>query len=396
MTKIKSAKPSKKDTLHSTNPSKIRPVLMKYLKRYFIDAMSAMALGLFASLIIGLILKQLFQLTDIGFMTDIKEAIKSVIPVAGVRGLIETATAATSPLVGAVIGVAVANGLKSKPLAMYSAGVAGAIGYSVKAASLFVIAGTTSEKIVSAGPVGAFVAAILAAEIGTWVSGKTRFDILLVPASAILSGSFIAILIGPGVAGFMAWIGQVIILATELLPLPLGILVSALMGIVLTAPISSAALSIMLGLSGLAAGASTAGCSAHMVGFAVASYRENRFPGLVAQGLGTSMLQVGNIVKRPQIMLPAVAASVVTGALSTTVFKMRNIAAGAGMGTSGLVGPLTTWNTMTAGIDALPGLTVLIYILLLFFIIPAIVALLTSELLRRIGWIRYGDMKLDL
>jgi len=185
-------------------------------------------------------------------------------------------------------------------------------------------------------------------------------------------------------------------MATELLPLPLGIAVSASMGLALTAPISSAALSIMLGLSGLAAGAATAGCSAHMVGFAVASYRDNKMPGLIAQGVGTSMLQVGNIVKRPQILLPAITASVVTGALSTTVFGMRNIAAGAGMGTSGFVGQFTTWSTMTAGTDALPGYLVLIYMLVLHIVIPAAVALATSEILRRIGWIRTGDMKLEL
>ncbi|MDD2392638.1 MAG: PTS sugar transporter subunit IIC [Eubacteriales bacterium] len=375
---------------------KIKTVIIKYLRRYFIDAMSAMAMGLFASLIIGLILKQLFQLTDIGFVADVKEWIKSILPVSGMRKLIETATGASSPLIGAAIGVAVANGLKSKPLAMYSAGIAGAIGYGVKAAGVLVIGGAVSEQSVSAGPVGAFVAAIVAAEIGSLVSGKTKFDILLVPASSILSGTFLAVLIGPGIASFMAWFGRLIVMATELLPLPLGIAVSASMGLALTAPISSAALSIMLGLSGLAAGAATAGCSAHMVGFAVASYRDNKMPGLIAQGVGTSMLQVGNIVKRPQILLPAITASVVTGALSTTVFGMRNIAAGAGMGTSGFVGQFTTWSTMTAGTDALPGYLVLIYMLVLHIVIPAAVALATSEILRRIGWIRTGDMKLEL
>ncbi len=375
---------------------KFKSVIVRYLKRYFIDAMSAMAMGLFASLIIGLILKQLFQLTDIGIMPDVKEWIKTVLPVSGMRKLIETATGAASPLIGAAIGVAVASGLKSKPLAVYSAGIAGAIGYSVKAAGVLMVGGAVSEQAVSAGPVGAFIAAIAAAEIGTLVSGKTKFDILLVPASSILSGTFLAVLVGPGIASFMAWFGRLIVMATELLPLPLGIIVSAAMGLALTAPISSAALSIMMGLSGLAAGAATAGCSAHMVGFAVASYRENRFPGMIAQGLGTSMLQVGNIVKRPQILLPAVTASVVTGALSTTVFKMQNIAAGAGMGTSGLVGQFTTWSAMTSGPGALPGYIVLIYMLLLHIIIPASVALAVSEILRRFGWIRSGDMKLEL
>jgi len=355
-----------------------------------------MAMGLFASLIIGLILKQLFELTDLGFIADIKAVIKTVLPVAGMRRLILDATSASSPLIGAAIGVAVANGLKSKPLAIYSAGIAGAIGYSVKAAGIFMIGETALEQSISAGPVGAFIAAIAAAEIGSFIAGKTKLDILLVPSTAIISGSFFAVLVGPGIAGFMTWFGTLIVKATELLPLPLGIIVSASMGLALTAPISSAALAIMLGLTGLAAGAATAGCSAHMVGFAVASYRENKFPGLISQGVGTSMLQIGNIVKRPQILLPAITASVITGALSTTVFKMENIAAGAGMGTSGFVGQFTTWTAMTVGEHAQSGITVAIYMLLLHFVIPAVIAIVTSEFLRRIGWIKYGDMKLEL
>ncbi len=370
-------------------------VVKKYLKRYFIDAMSSMALGLFASLIIGLILKQLFILTDQGFLMDFKEIIKSVLPVEGMRRSIETATSATSPVIGAAIGISVAAGLKSKPLALYSAAVAGAIGYSIRATSVLMIGFEPVETIVSAGPVGAFIAGIVAAEVGNWIYGKTKFDILAVPALSILSSAFVSILVGPFIAGFMTGLGQLIVNATELLPLPLGILVSAIMGLALTAPISSAALSIMLGLSGLAAGAATAGCSAHMVGFAVASYRENKFSGLISQGLGTSMLQIGNIVKHPRILIPAVTASVLTGALSTTVFKMRNIAAGAGMGTSGLVGQITTWQVMSTGTDAVSKPILLLYMFLLYFLIPGVIALTTSEILRRIGWIKFGDMNID-
>lgn len=368
--------------------------IKKYLRRYFIDAMSSMALGLFASLIIGLILKQLFILTDNGFLMEIKEFIKSILPVEGMRKSIETATSATSPVIGATIGISVAAGLKSKPLAVYSAAVAGAIGYSVRAASILVIGSQQVETIVSAGPVGAFIAGIVAAETGNWIYGKTKFDILAVPGVSIISSAFVSILVGPFIAGFMTGLGQLIVNATELLPLPLGILVSAIMGLALTAPISSAALSIMLGLSGLAAGAATAGCSAHMVGFAVASYRENKASGLISQGLGTSMLQIGNIVKNPGILIPAVSASIVTGALSTTVFKMRNIAAGAGMGTSGLVGQITTWNVMSAGADAVSKPVLLIYMFLLYFFIPGMIAYIVSEILRKIGWIKYGDMKI--
>ncbi len=338
------------------------------LRRYFIDALGAMALGLFSSLIIGLILKQIFSYIPVGRFQVVVDAIV-------------TATSAQSPVIGAAIGAAIGYGLKSKPLAVFSAAVAGAIGYGV------------AVEGIAAGPVGAYVAAIFAAEIGNWVSGKTRLDILLVPASAILAGATTGVLVGPPVARFMIMLGQIINDLTALRPLPMGIAVSAVMGVVLTLPISSAALSIMLGLSGLAAGAATAGCCAHMVGFAVASYRDNKMAGLLAQGLGTSMLQMPNIVVRPQILLPAVIASMITGPLSTLVFKMENIAAGAGMGTSGLVGQFTTWTAMA---DKMPGGQLMVYILLLHVIIPAAITLGVSEIMRKRGWIRAGDMKIVL
>ncbi len=351
----------------NTTGAKRQHWLTRLAKRYFIDALGAMALGLFASLIIGLILKQLFLLLDWRLLDGLSELIGSV-------------TAANSPVIGAAIGVAIAAGLKNKPLVIYSAAAVGAIGYSV------------SSGNISAGPVGAYIAVVIGAECARLIAGKTKLDILLVPAVSILSGGLAAVLIGPPIASFMVMIGQAINEMTMLRPLPMGIAVSATMGLLLTAPISSAAIAIMLGLSGWAAGAATAGCSAHMVGFAVASYRENRVAGLVAQGLGTSMLQVGNIVRKPQILLPAVTASIITGALSTTVFKMENLAAGAGMGTSGLVGQLTTWAAMRGTIS--DG-RLLIYILLLHILLPAVIALLTSIGLRKIGWIRSGDMKLE-
>ena len=338
------------------------------LKRYFIDALGAMALGLFGSLIIGLILKQIFTLIPIPAADSVTKMIISL-------------TAANSPVVGAAIGVAIAHGLKSKPLAIYASAVTGAIGYSVTVAG------------VSAGPVGAYVAAVVGAELGSWLSGKTRIDILVVPAATIIAGATAGVLVGPPVASLMVGLGQAVNDLTQLRPLPMGMAVSAVMGIVLTAPISSAALSIMLGLSGLAAGASTAGCAAHMVGFAVASFRENKVAGLISQGIGTSMLQVPNIVRRPQIAVPAVIASLVTGALSTTVFKMENIAAGAGMGTSGLVGQVTT---LTAMAGKLPVGTTILYITILHFILPAAIALGVSEFMRARQWIRPGDMQLHL
>ncbi|MBP7402847.1 MAG: PTS sugar transporter subunit IIC [Clostridia bacterium] len=355
-------------TEQSVNRTGFKGFVKKALRRYFIDALGAMALGLFASLIIGLIIKQVFQYIHIPSFQPVVDAIIA-------------ATAASSPVVGASIGAAIAYGLKSKPLAVYSAAVAGAIGYAV------------TVEGVAAGPVGAYVAAIFAAEIGNLIGGKTKLDILLVPATSILAGATMGVLIGPPVARFMIGLGEIVNELTTLRPFPMGIAVSAVMGIVLTLPISSAALSIMLGLSGLAAGAATAGCCAHMVGFAVASYRENKVAGLVSQGIGTSMLQMPNIMLHPQIAVPAIIASMVTGPLSTMVFKMENIAAGAGMGTSGLVGQFTTWTAMSA---TMPAGQLAAYILLLHVIIPAAVALLVSEIMRARGWIKSGDMKLAL
>ncbi len=355
-------------TEQSVNKTGLKGFIKNLLRRYFIDAMGAMALGLFSSLIIGLILKQIFQ----------------YIPVAGIQPVVDAiiaATSAKSPVVGAAIGAAIAYGLKAKPLAIYSAAVAGAIGYAV------------TVEGVAAGPVGAFVAAIVAAEIGSLVGGKTKLDILLVPASAILSGAAVGVLIGPPIARMMIGLGELINELTQLYRFPMGVAVSAVMGIILTLPISSAALSIMLGLSGLAAGAATAGCCAHMVGFAVASYRDNKVAGLLSQGVGTSMLQMPNIMRRPQIAIPAIVASMITGPLSTLVFRMENIAAGAGMGTSGLVGQFTTWTAMSA---SMPAGQLAAYILLLHVIIPAAIALLVSEAMRKKGWIKPGDMKLAL
>lgn len=351
------------------NPKKRLLSLLKYAaRRYLVEALSSMALGLFASLIIGLILKQIFSMVSLPAIDEL-------------AGLIEEITSARSPVIGAAIGVAIAAGLKNKPLVVYSAAVVGAIGYAVSADGI------------SAGPVGAYLAVLIGTEIGSRIAGKTRLDILLVPAVTILTGAITALLIGPPIAKMMVAIGQAINEMTMLRPVPMGIAVSAVMGLLLTAPISSAAIAIMLGLSGLAAGAATAGCSAHMIGFAVASFRENRMSGLIAQGVGTSMLQIGNILRRPQILLPAVAASVITGPLATAVFKMENVAAGAGMGTSGLVGPLTTWAAMDGSI---PTGKLFLFIVLLYFIFPALIALVTSEILRKLKWIHLGDMKLTL
>jgi uncharacterized membrane protein len=338
-----------------------------FAKRYFIDALGAMALGLFSSLIIGVILNQLFNMLKLA-EAPFAQAIISI-------------TGARSPVVGAAIAVAVAYSLKSKPLVLYAAAAAGAIGYMASASGI------------SAGPLGAYIAVVLGAEAGNFLSGKTKLDILVVPATVILVGTAAGLLAGPPLAACMRGLGAIINTMTTLHPFPMGIAVSAIMGIILTAPISSAALAIMMELSGLAGGAATAGCCAHMIGFAVASYRENRVAGLLSQGLGTSMLQVPNILRHPQIILPAIAASVVTGPLATVVFKMHNSPLGAGMGTSGLVGPLTTWITMKDMVE--PGMLAF-QIFLLHFFLPALIALAVCEAMRKMGWIQHGQMKLDL
>lgn len=322
------------------------------LKRYGIDALGAMALGLFASLIVGLILKVLGEQLGLSFLVDFgKQAMA---------------------MMGPAIGVAVAYGLQAPPLVLFASTITGMAGATL------------------GGPAGCFVAAVVGAEFGKLVSKETKVDIIVTPVVTILIGIAIAKFVGPGINSFMVALGNLIMRATELRPIPMGILVSVLMGLALTAPISSAALAIMLKLGGLAAGAATVGCSAQMIGFAVASYRENGWGGLVSQGLGTSMLQIPNIVKNPLIWIPPTISSAILGPLATTVFKMENVPAGAGMGTSGLVGQFGTIEAMGASAG------VLMEMALLHVILPAILTLLISEFMRKKGWIKFGDMKLDI
>ena len=242
-------------------------------------------------------------------------------------------------------------------------------------------------------PLGAFLAAYIAIEVGHMVSGKTKVDILVTPFCAILAGSAVGLILGPPISAFMVWIGSLINWGTEQQPLLMGIIVSVLMGIVLTLPISSAALGIILNLNGLAAGAAVVGCCCNMVGFAVASFRDNKVGGLLAQGLGTSMLQIGNIVRKPIIWLPAIIASAILGPVSTVVFGMTSNATGSGMGSAGLVGQIMTYQTMTA---TLPSSVVLFQIILMHFVLPAIIAFAVSEIMRKKGLIKDGDMKLDV
>lgn len=337
----------------------VKEIVNKGFKRYAIDGLGAMALGLFSSLIIGLILSQIAKIPGFGFIQEFAATIGPA-----------------SPVVGAAIGVAVAWGLKTKPLVMFSSAATGAFGYT----------------FMGAGPMGAFVAAVIGAEIGNLIAGRTRMDIIFVPSLTIVAGGLAGKFVGPYIAVFMVNIGAWVNAATILRPIPMGILVSTSMGMILTMPISSAAIAISLQMSGLAAGAATVGCSAQMVGFAVASYRENKLGGLIAQGLGTSMLQVPNIVRRPQIWIPATLTGALLGPISTTVFKMENIPLGAGMGTSGLVGQFGTWTAM----EGTDPLMLLGLILLMHFILPAALTLLFSEGMRKMGIIRLGDMKLQL
>lgn len=229
--------------------------------------------------------------------------------------------------------------------------------------------------------------------VGKLVSGKTGVDILVTPICCIGIGSGVGLLVCPYITQFMGWLGELVNIGTEQQPFLMGIVVSALMGIFLTLPISSAAIGVSLGLSGLAAGAATVGCCANMVGFAVASYRENKVGGLVAQGLGTSMLQIPNIVRHPLIWVPAIVSSVILGPVSTVLFQMESNAVGSGMGTAGLVGPIMTYNTMATADNSL---AVLGLILLMYFILPAAISLAVSEIMRKLNLIKPGEMKLDI
>ena len=338
--------------------------LKKYCKRYFIDAMGAMALGLFASLLIGTILKTLGQYTGLDFLVDINTY------AAGASGM--------------AIGVAVAYALKADPLVLYSCAAVGYIGYAFPT----FFAGI--DKSLTAGPAGTFIAVIVACEVAKFVSKKTKVDILVTPTVTILVGYGISRLVCPAVSFVMYWLGEFINEATTMHPFIMGIIISVVVGMILTLPISSAAICAMIGISGLAGGAATVGCCAQMVGFAVISFRENRWGGLVSQGLGTSMLQMGNICRKPQIWIPPTLAAAICGPLSTMVFKLECVGVSAGMGTCGLVGPIgilsATEHTTTMWLG----------ILLLCFVAPAALSLLFSEIMRKLGWIKPGDMALTL
>lgn len=356
--------------------------IKKLLNRIFIDGLSGMALGLFATLIIGTILQQIASLVTDYLSYDIGQYIFFVS---------KAAMAAT----GAGIGVGVAHKFGESPLVAISAAVNGIVG----AFASKIIAGTfisDSGAVVFAGPgepLGAFIAAYVGIEVGHIISGKTKLDILLTPIISITAGSAVGLLVGPPISELMSSLGEVIGWATVQHPFIMGIVVSVVMGMALTLPISSAALGVILNLNGIAAGAAVVGCCANMVGFAVASYRENKLGGALAQGIGTSMLQIPNIIKNPIIWLPAITASAVLGPISTMLVGLECNATGAGMGSAGLVGQIMTYQCMMPKY----GSTVTIFVILIMqFLLPALISLGVSELLRKKNLIKLGDMKLEM
>ena len=336
-----------------------------------------MAQGLFATLIIGTIIQQIGTLMG-GTAGDMIFVIGKV----------------AASLTGAGIGIGVAYKFKCSQLVVVSAATAGMVG--AFASKLLAGAVLVEGSIVYAGPgepLGAFIAAYVGIELGQLVTGRTKVDILVTPLAAIGSGSAVGLVLGPPISGFMTWLGSIINWGTEQQPFLMGIVVSVLMGMILTLPISSAALGIILNLSGLAAGAATVGCCCNMVGFAVASYRENKVGGLLAQGIGTSMLQVPNIVRKPIIWIPAILSSAILGPVGTLALHMTSNATGSGMGTAGLVGQIMTWQVM---VQTEAAAVVLVKILVIQVVLPAVVTLAISEFMRKKEWIKFGDMKLDL
>ena len=318
-------------------------------KAYFLDALGAMAFGLFASLLMGTIFTTLGDKLNLPILLEIAKYAKQA--------------------TGAAIGVAIAFSLKAPSLVLFSATVCGIAGNAL------------------GGPVGAYIAAVISTELGKIVSKETKIDILVTPSVVIISGVLLAMFVGPGINAFMEAFGRFIENATELRPFLMGIIVSVSVGMALTLPISSAALCIAIGLSGIAAGAATAGCCAQMVGFAVMSFKENRWGGLVSQGIGTSMLQMPNIIKNPLTWIPPTLAAAITGPISTCVFQLENVPIGAGMGTCGLVGPFGIITAMPEG-----GTKMWIGILLICFILPAILTWIFGEIFRKMGWIKEGDL----
>ncbi len=343
----------------------------KWLNIIFIDGLSGMALGLFSTLIIGTIIAQVGSL--IGGNVGVY-----LIAIANV----------CKTLTGAGIGVGVACKLKSSPLVAVAAGVCGMAGAFPSIATESFAIGKPGE------PLGAFVGAIVAVLLGNLIAGKTKLDIILTPLVSIVPGALAGYFCGGPISSFMTWLGNLVNINVEAHPFVGGLAISVLMGMILTLPISSAAIGISMGISGLAAGAATIGCCCNMVGFAVASYKENKMGGLIAQGVGTSMLQVPNIMKHPLIWIPSIVSSAILGPIASCVFKMTSTPVGSGMGSAGFVGQIAAYGSMVEnGMSA--GMAIGL-IVLMHFVLPALVTLLVSEFMRKKKWIKSGDMKLSM
>jgi len=350
--------------------------LKKILNHIFIDGLSGMAMGLFATLIVGTILSQIGTLFVGGKVGTMLFTIGKV----------------ASLLTGAGIGCAVACKFKSSPLVTVSAAVCGLVGaYASQILAGGIVDGNAFSINAPGEPLGAFIGAYAGIVVGNLVSNKTKVDIIVTPVVTILTGAIVGLLIGPPISSFMGQLGSLVNWGTLQHPFLMGIVVSVLMGIFLTLPISSAAIGVSLGLSGIAAGAATVGCCCNMIGFAVASYRENKVGGLISQGLGTSMLQMPNIVRHPLIWLPAIVSSAILGPVSTVLLKMESNPIGSGMGTAGLVGPIMSFQTMSTGLSTPMNLLLNIS---MYFVLPAIISLVVSEGMRKCKLISFGDMSL--
>ena len=351
-------------------------------KRYFIDAMGAMAQGLFCTLLVGTILNTIGQQFHIGFLNAV------IVTIGKGDGAVNyTIGGLCSAMVGPGMAVAIARALNAPPLVLFS---------------LIPVGFATNYMGDAGGPLAVLFVAIVAAELGKAVSKETKIDILVTPIVTVLVGVGFAALIAAPVGTAASAVGQAIMWATELQPFFMGIIVSVVIGVALTLPISSAAICAALGLTGLAGGAAVAGCCAQMVGFAVMSFRENRWGGLAAQGLGTSMLQMGNIVRNPRIWIPPTLAAAITGPVATCLFRLELNGApvSSGMGTCGLVGQIgvyTGWvNDVASGAKAAVTGMDWLGLVLISFVLPAVLTWLIAIPLRKWGWIKDGDLKLDL
>ena len=352
------------------------------MQRYGIDALGAMAQGLFCTLLVGTILNTLGQQLGIAFLNE------AIVTIGSGEGAVSyTVGGLASAMVGPGIAVAIGFALHCPSLVLFS---------------LIPVGFAANAMGGAGGPLSVYFVAIAAAECGKLVSRETKIDILVTPIVTVLTGIGAASVIAAPIGAAASAVGDFVKWATVLQPFFMGMLVSAVIGIALTLPISSAAICAALGLTGLAGGAAVAGCCAQMVGFAVMSFRENRWGGLVAQGVGTSMLQMPNIVKNPKIWIPPILTSIITGPLATCVFKleMNGAAVSSGMGTCGFVGQIgvyTGWISDVAG-GLKPGITAMDWLglVLICFVLPAVLSTLFCNVLRKWGWIRQNDLKLDL